>query len=133
MFEDIDKLILFSWIAFPHLIIDRYAAIFQICLGSASTISHINYWDQVNFWKNVWTFWNSPLCRSKSGPFLLLNVATYWQSSHTKACAKKLSQILANNIDHGRRGIGLTTYLSCFLKKLMKNKRGLEKPEFFLV
>ena len=32
------------------------------------TISHINYWDQVNSWKNLWKFWNGPLCRNKSGP-----------------------------------------------------------------
>ena len=30
-------------------------------------------------------------------------VAVYWQSSNTEACAKKLSQILANNIDNGGR------------------------------
>ena len=75
------------------------------------TISHINYWDQVNFWKNLWKFWNGPLCRYKSGPFLLLNVAGYWKSSNTEACAQKLSQILANNIDHGGRGIGLRIYV----------------------
>ena len=61
--------------------------------------SHINYRDQINFWKNLWKFWNCPLCRNKSGPFPLLNVAVYCQSSDTEACAKKLSQILANNID----------------------------------
>ena len=32
------------------------------------TISHINDWDQVNYWKNVWKFWNGLLCRNKSGP-----------------------------------------------------------------
>ena len=37
-------------------------------------------------------------------PFSLLNVAAYWQSSNAEACAKKLSQILANNIDHGGKG-----------------------------
>ena len=35
----------------------------------------------------------------------LLNVSEYWKSSNTKACAKKLSQILANNIDNGERKI----------------------------
>ena len=29
------------------------------------------------------------------------NVAGYWKSSNTEACAQKLPQILANNIDHG--------------------------------
>ena len=71
------------------------------------TISHINYWDQVNSWKNLWKFWNGPLCRNKLGPFPLLNVVVYCQSSDIEACAKKLSQILANNIDNGGRGIGL--------------------------
>ena len=80
-------------------------------IKNVPTISHINYWDQVNSWKNLWKFWNGPLCRNKSGPFPLLNVAVYWQSSDTKACAKKLSQILANNIDNGRRGIGLRIYV----------------------
>ena len=28
-------------------------------------------------------------------------VAAYWKSSNTKACAKTLSQMLANNIDDG--------------------------------
>ena len=75
------------------------------------TMSHINLWDHVNSWKNLWKFWNGPLCRNKSGPFPLLNVAVYWQSSNTEACAKKLSQILANNIDNEGRGIGLRIYV----------------------
>ena len=62
-------------------------------------ISHINYCDQVNSWKNLWKFGNGPLCRYKSGPFPLLNVAGYWKSSNTEACTQKLSQILANNTD----------------------------------
>ena len=33
------------------------------------------------------------------------DVAVYWQSSNAKACAKKLSQILANNIYNGGRGL----------------------------
>ena len=82
-----------------------------------STISHINYWDQVNSWKNLWKFWNGPLCRNKSDPFPLLIVAAYWQSSDTKPCAKKLSQILANNIDHGGRVIYLGIYVRYCLKR----------------
>ena len=31
-------------------------------------ISHINYWDQVNSWKNFWKFLIGTLCRNKSGP-----------------------------------------------------------------
>ena len=47
----------------------------------------------------------------------LLNVAVYWKSSKTDACAKKLSQILANNIDNGEgEGIGLRIYVMYFLR-----------------
>ena len=41
----------------------------------------------------------------KSDPFPFLNVAAYWRSSNTEAYAKKLSQILANNIDNGGGGL----------------------------
>ena len=41
----------------------------------------------------------------KSGPFPLLNVAAYWKSSSSEACAKKPSQILTNNIDNGEEGL----------------------------
>ena len=41
----------------------------------------------------------------------LLNVAAYWQSSDTKTCVKKLSLILANNIDNGGREIVLRIYV----------------------
>ena len=75
------------------------------------TISHINYWDQVNSWKNLWKFWNGLLCRNKSGLLLLLNVSAYWKSSNYEACAKKLSQILGNNIDNVGRVIGLRIYV----------------------
>ena len=75
------------------------------------TISHINYWDQVNSWKNLLKFWNGPLCKNKSGTFPQLNVTVYWKCSATEACAKKLSQILANNIENGGRGIGLRIYM----------------------
>ena len=68
-------------------------------------ICHINHWDQVNLWENLWKLWNGPLCWNKSGSLPLLNVTGYWKSRNTKACAKKLSQILANNIDHGGRGL----------------------------
>ena len=76
-----------------------------------TTILHMNYWDQLNSRKNFWKFWNGPLYRNKSGPSPLLNVAVYWKSSNTKACANRLSQILANNIDNGGRGIGLRIYV----------------------
>ena len=34
-----------------------------------------------------------------------------WKSSNTEACANRLSQILANSIDNGERGIGLRIYV----------------------
>ena len=52
--------------------------------------------------------------RNKSGPFPLIKVAVYRQSSNTEACAKKLSQILANKINNGGRGIGLRIYVRYF-------------------
>ena len=79
----------------------------QLTSSNFVTISYISYLDQVNSYKNFWTFWNGPLCRNKLDPCSPLNVAAYWQNSQTKACAKKLSQIFANNIDNGGRGIGL--------------------------
>ena len=46
------------------------------------------------------------------------SILGYWKSSNTKACAKKLSQILVNNIDNGGRGIGLRIYVRyCRSKK----------------
>ena len=75
------------------------------------TMSRVNYWDQFNSWKNLWKFWNGPLCRKKSGLFSLLNVAGYWKSSNIKVSAKKLSRILANNINHRGRRIGLRIYV----------------------
>ena len=86
-------------------------------LQGKAVICHINYWDQVNSWKKVWKFRNDPLCRNKSSPFPLLNVAEYLQSSNTEACAKNLSQILTNNIDNRERGIGLRIYVRYYLKK----------------
>ena len=75
------------------------------------TISHINCWDQVNSWKNLWELCNDPIWRNKSGSFPLLNVAAYWKSSNTEARAKTLCQILANNIDNGGKEIGLRIYV----------------------
>ena len=92
---------------------------------------NISNWDQVNSWKNLWKFWNGSLCRNKSGPFPVLNVAAYCKSSITEACVKTLSQILANNIDNGGRGIRLRIYVRYCLKQLMKNVGALEKPGIF--
>ena len=52
------------------------------------TISHINYLDQVHSRKNLWKFWNGPLCRYKSGPSPLLNVAPY---QHRCLCQETVS------------------------------------------
>ena len=46
--------------------------------------------------------WNGPLCRNKSDLSRpSLGVATYWKSNNMEACAKKFSEILANNIENG--------------------------------
>ena len=75
------------------------------------TIFDISYWDQVNFRKTFCKFCNGLFSRHKTGSSRLLNVASYWKSSNAKACAKKLSQILANNIGNGWREIGLRIYV----------------------
>ena len=64
------------------------------------------------FLENIMKILEWSLCRNKSGPFPLLNCAGYWKSSNTEACAKKLSQILTNNIDNGAlimEGVGLVS------------------------
>ena len=68
------------------------------------------------FLEKFMEFWNGSLCRNKSGTFPQLNVTAYWKSSNTEPCAKKLSQILANNTDNGGRGIGLRIYVRYYLK-----------------
>ena len=57
----------------------------------------------------------------------LCNVAANWQSSNTETCAKKLFQILVNNVDHRRRGIGLRIYVRHCLKNSMKIKKEFGK------
>ena len=65
----------------------------SIYLASSNfgAISQLNYWYQVNSWKNLWKFRNGPLCRNKSGPFSLLNVAGYWKSIVGPIFVKKLN------------------------------------------
>ena len=75
------------------------------------TIFDISYWHQVNSQKTFCKFCNGLFSRHKTGSSRLLNVASYRKSSNAKACAKKLSQILANNIDNGWREIGLRIYV----------------------
>ena len=38
-------------------------------------------------------------------PLPLLNVAVYWKRSNLEVGAKKLPQMLANNIDNGGQGL----------------------------
>ena len=64
-------------------------------------------------WKNLRKFWNDPLCRNKSDLSPLLNVVAYWQSSATKACATKMSQILAKNTGDGERKLILEFVRYC--------------------
>ena len=73
-----------------------------ICVTSPNfvTTSHINYWNQVNSWKKLQKFWNGTLCRNKSGPFPLLDVAAYWKSSNNEVCAN-------TDIERGRGGGGV--------------------------
>ena len=52
--------------------------------------------------------------RNKLSSFCLLNVAAYWKSSNTEACAKNLPHILALKIGEG---IGLRIYVRYSLNK----------------
>ena len=55
--------------------------------------------------------WNGTLYRNKLDPFSILSVAGCLERSNAEACKKKLSQILAKNIDNGATGVGLRIYL----------------------
>ena len=71
-------------------------------------ISHINYWDQINSWKNLWKFWNGLLC----SPLPLLTVAGYWKSSNTEACVwETVSDTCKQHWSWGGGGIGLRIYV----------------------
>ena len=66
----------------------------------------------------------------------MLNLAAYWKSSNTETCAKKLSQIFANNNNNGynwRQDIGLRIYMRIYLKNKWKVKGGLKQPGIFLL
>ena len=81
---------------FWNLLEDQKAANFiYITSSNFVTISHTNYWDEVNSWKSLWKFWTSPLY-----------VPGYWESISTEARVKTLSQILGNNIGNRGRGLG---------------------------
>ena len=118
----------FAWVNVPFCR-GSSCMIFYSCINS--TVSHISYWDQDNSWKEIWKFWNGSFCRNKSGPSPLLNVAVYWKSSNTKACAKKLSHILANNIENWGRGLVSEFMWGIVWKNEWKIKGDLEKPVFF--
>ena len=56
--------------------------------------------------------------------FAEINLVPFpWQSSDTEDCAKKLSQILPNNIDNVGKKIYLRIYMRYCLKKLVTNKK----------
>lgn len=74
------------------------------------------------FLENSWKFKNGPLCTNNS---------VYWYSSNTEACAEKLSQIRANNVDNGGRGIGPKNYVRYCLKKEMNSKTSFGKTWHF--
>ena len=46
----------------------------------------------------------------------IVNAERCWKGSNAKAYNKKLSQILANSIDNGVRGVGLRIYVRYCLK-----------------
>ena len=92
-----------------------------------STISHINYWGQVNSWKNLWKFWNCLLCRNKLGssPYSVL------QHKIRVATSKLLPRnCLRSNNDNWGNEDDLRTYVSYCLKESMK--RGVWKNPVFL-
>ena len=77
-------------------------------------------------------FENGPLSRNKSGFFPLLNVAAYWKSNNSKACANKPPQIHADNIDNGRRGDWPQNLCEVLSKKYkLKIEESLEKFGIF--
>ena len=47
--------------------------------------------------------WSTLQKEIRTSPLLI--AAADWKSSNTKACAKQLPQVIANNIDNGWRGV----------------------------
>ena len=73
-------------------------------------LSHLKYLTKITETnsipgKNSGNYGMIHLAEIYTDPSSLLNVAVYWQSSNTKACTKKLPQILANNVDKAGRGL----------------------------
>ena len=90
-----------------------------------NSISHINYCAHVNSWKNFLKFWYDPLCRNKSGPSLLLNVAAYWKSCNTEVprnCLRYLQTTLI--MDEGDWSQNLCEVL---FKEINKKLKGVWK------
>ena len=59
-----------------------------------------------------------------------------WKNSKTEACARKLPQILANNIDHGGRGISLRIYVwycGCKISNFLQFKIHNKQNSYFYV
>ena len=60
--------------------------------------------------------------RNKSDLSILPNVAAYSKVSNTEACAKKLSKILANNIDNCGEGGWSQNLCELLSKKVNENE-----------
>ena len=94
------------------------------------TISHVNYWDQVNSWKNLWKFWDGPLYRNKSGlsPYSVLQyigrVAT--PKLVARNCLRYLQTTLIVGVEDWSQNL-----CEYYLKKLVKNERGFGKTWHF--
>ena len=95
------------------------------------TISHINYCDQVNAWKNLWKFWNGPLCRNKSSTSPYSMLQDIGRVATPKLVSTNCLRYLQTTLIMGGAGIGLRIYLRYSPKKLMKDKMGFGKAWHF--
>ena len=84
-----------------------------ICLTSSNfvTISHINYRDQVNSWKNLWKFWNGPLCRNKSGPSPYSMLQDIGRVATLNLVPRNCLKYLQTTLIMGGGGIGVRIYV----------------------
>ena len=67
------------------------------------TISHINYWNQVNSWKYFWKFWNGPLCRNKSAPSPYSTLQHIGRVATTKLVPKNVPDTCKQHWSWGER------------------------------
>ena len=63
-----------------------------------ATISHINYWNQVNSRKNLWKFWNVPPCGNKSGSFLYSMLQHIGRVAKPKVAARNCLRYLQTTL-----------------------------------